>query len=49
MKTFKIKSLFDDRVSVFDDKTGEKLTKKEIVRLRAKEQQKKQIKINFNN
>ena len=47
MKTFKIKSLFDDRVSVFDDKTGEMLSKKQIVRLRARNDKKKQTKIEF--
>jgi hypothetical protein len=46
-KVFKVKSLFDDSVSLFYDKTGEKLTKKEIIRLRQKESQKKQTKINF--
>jgi hypothetical protein len=46
-KVFKVKSLFDDTVSLFDDKTGERLTKKEIIRLRQKEQAKKQTKIKF--
>jgi hypothetical protein len=46
-KVFKVKSLFGDSVSLFDDKTGEKLTKREIIRLRQKEQAKKQTKINF--
>jgi hypothetical protein len=46
-KVFKVKSLFGDSVSLFDNKTGEMLSKKQIVRLRARNDKKKQTKLKF--